>query len=292
MSSQKPGLVVLTIAYHSHQALKSLSKDLSLQTEPPEKWIVINNSPDSSGPVHLNASFPISVITGVEGAGFSEGCNRGFDELLSQGWEGWVWLLNPDIHLTDQSTINRLKLAIDSLPSPAVIGTAVLDPDGNLEKSAGWIDPGLNFRSRRVNNETIKSKKEEPVFLDWVSGCSMLLKPSAHKTKVRFEKLLPLYYEDMDLCLRLSRQCSPVLWLPWISVRHNKGKGSRTSCARRIRLSTSSYIRFLQRHRPGFVLVLRTLRILINASIRFPLQPLRSCAVMRGCLEAYFYPLT
>ncbi len=119
----------------------------------------------------------------------------------------------------------------------------------------------------------------------------MLFKPSAHIKQPRFEVLLPLYYEDMDLCLRMAMNEATILWLPFIRVAHQKGEGSKTSFSRRIRLSSCSYIRFLQRHRPGLVLFLRTIRILVNALIRLPVTPQRSFAVLQGCFEAYLKPL-
>ena len=291
MSIKSPGIVVLTIAYHSHKALKTLANDLALQEEHPKKWIVVNNSPSSAGEIDLEIPFPFSVIVGDEGSGFSSGCNRGLDLLMRIGWDGWVWLLNPDIRLGDSSIIKRLRLFIESLPLTSLVGTAVINPEGNLEKSAGWIDSGLNFRRRKVNQTLINSNQQEPISVDWVSGCSMLIRPLSHFKKARFEASLPLYYEDMDFCLRLSKESSPVIWLPFISVIHSRGEGSQTSSTRRIRLSTCSYIRFLQRHRPGMVLFLRTLRILANSLLRLPLTPLRSFAVLQGCVDAYLNPL-
>ena len=291
MSIENNAIVILTIAYHSQPSLISLARDLAKQSNQPDKWVVVDNSPVSAQTIKLNVPFPVSVLRGEEGAGFGEGCNRGLDFLLSENWDGWVWLLNPDICLKDSCTIEKLQRIIASLPLKSFLGTSVFDSFKNLEKSAGWFDPGLNFRRRRVSPELISSINDEPVSVDWISGCSMLFKPSAHINEPRFEVLLPLYYEDMDLCIRMSMNEAPILWLPFISVAHQKGEGSKTSFSRRIRLSSCSYIRFLQRHRPGVVLFLRTIRILVNALIRLPITPQRSFAVLQGCFEAYLKPL-
>ena len=291
MSIKNDAIVILTIAYHSQPSLLSLGRDLARQSLHPDRWIVVDNSPLSAEKINLNAPFPISVIRGEEGAGFSEGCNQGLDLLLTQDWDGWVWLLNPDICLKDTCTIANLQRTIVSLPFNSLLGTSVFDSAENLEKSAGWFDPGLNFRRRRVSPQLITSGHDQPVPVDWISGCSMIFKPSSHKKEPRFEVSFPLYYEDMDFCLRMSREGVPIFWIPFVSVSHQKGEGSNTSFSRRIRLSSCSYIRFLQRHRPGLVLFLRTIRILSNALIRLPITPRRSFAVLQGCFEAYLQPL-
>ena len=290
MSSENHELVLLTIAYHSHAALHALSKDLVRQNDYPVKWVIVNNSPDSSGSINLDLPFPCCILRGKEGAGFAEGCNQGLDQLFEEDWNGWVWLLNPDIRIKENSMFSEMEFSLAQLPQNALVGTAVFDENKNLEKSAGWIDPGFNFRSRRITDKLLGCDKQI-VSLDWISGCSMLLKPSAHFEKPRFESALPLYYEDMDFCLRLAQGGAPVIWLPFKSVSHQKGKGSIIAENRRLRLSSCSYIRFLQRHRPGYVLFFRTLRILLNAFFRLPISPIRSLSILKGCLDAYISPL-
>ena len=283
--------MIVTIAYHSSHALELLSRDLSCQNEHPTRWVIVNNSPNSSEPIQLHTPFPTLVIAGEEGSGFAEGCNLALDYLLNDLWDGWVWLLNPDITLQKSTILNSLRISLASCPENVLVGTAVFDCIGNLEKSAGWIDPGLDFRRRRINHESLITYKNQLLPLDWVSGCSMLLSPGCLLEKPRFEESLPLYYEDMDFCIRLARKNSKVLWMPSISVGHQNGQGSLTSPNRRLRLSSCSYIRFLQRHRPGIVLILRTFRILILALVRLPVTPARSISVFHGCFQAFLNPL-
>ena len=122
----------------------------------------------------------------------------------------------------------------------------------------------------------------EPLQLDWLSGCSLVLQPAAHQPPARFDSRFPLYYEDMDLCLRLAERRAPVLWLPQVVVSHQKGEGSVTPTGRRIELSTISYLRFLRRHCAPWVSQLRQLRLLLSALLR----PRRASAIWRGFKRA------
>ena len=119
-----------------------------------------------------------------------------------------------------------------------------------------------------------------PVELDWLSVCSLCLRPTAHDPSARFDPTFPLCYEDMDLCLRLKRQGAPILWLPRPVVVHQRGEGSRVGSGRRLRLSTISYLRFLRRHCPGWVLAIRSLRLVLKNLLMLPLRPRRSLAAL------------
>jgi N-acetylglucosaminyl-diphospho-decaprenol L-rhamnosyltransferase len=287
------GLVVITVAHHSGGVLPALAADLARQGEPPALWLLVDNSPQTS-PLDPNTlvpgagggrPLPLRLLRGEEGEGFGAGCNRALRWLDHQGWAGWVWLLNPDTALPRGDELGRLAEALARVAPRSLVGTAVDDGSGGLEASAGWFTPGLRFRSRRL--DTRGAGPAEPLRLDWLSGCSLALRPSAHIPPARFDPAFPLYYEDMDLCLRLGRLGAPVLWLPEPRVIHRRGQGSGSASPRRWRLSTVSYLRFLRRHCPAWVLWLRSARVLAVAAARLPLQPGRGRAVLAGAMEAW-----
>ncbi len=287
------GVVVVTVAHHSGAVLPALARDLARQEGPLALWLVVDNSPrtspvapDALAPAEPDARpLPLRLLPGEEGDGFGAGCNRALAWLDDHGWGGWVWLLNPDTALPRGDEVRRLEEALARVDPRSLVGTAVEDDSGELEASGGWFRPGLRFRSRRLVPRHAASS--EPLRLDWLSGCSLALRPSAHQPPARFDPAFPLYYEDMDLCLRLQRLGAPVLWLPEPRVPHRRGQGSGSASPRRWRLSTVSYLRFLRRHCPGWVVGLRTLRLLAVTTLRLPLQPGRGRAVLAGVLEAW-----
>lgn len=281
------------MAYHSQAPLERLAADLARQSRRPHRWLVVDNAPLSAplqrtGPL---AEAGLERISGGEGEGFGEGCNRGFALLAAEGWRGWVWLLNPDIHLGDSDLIERLEALLAALPPQALLGTAVLEEGGGLEASGGWIDPGLAFRRRRIGPRHQAEATASPLRLDWLSGCSLTLQPTAHTPAARFDPALPLYYEDVDLCLRLAAAGAPCLWSASVAVCHRRGGGSGGDPKRRLELTTLSYWRFLQRHRPAWQRLLRGLRLLATGLARLPLNPGRSLAVLRGLGRAIATPI-
>ena len=277
--------MVVSVAYHSQSPLASLACDLGRHQGGISRWIVVDQAPESApldpGPLRRQlGQVPLLVLKGQQGDGFGAGCNRAFDYLQQAGHSGWIWLLNPDTSLPKGDEAQQLLEALGELPPQAVIGTAVQDATGEIEPSAGWIDPGLNFRRRKV--ASADSLRTKPIRLDWLSGCSLLLQPTAHQPPARFDPCFPLYYEDMDLCLRLAQQGAPVLWLPRPVIGHQRGEGSLTPSSRRLQLSTTSYVRFLRRYRRPWVIQLRQLRLVLSAL----LLPRRAGAIWRGFRRA------
>ena len=275
--------MVVTVAYDSGAVLPALAADLARQSRPPRAWLVVDNSPLSAPLVLETLAAPnlaVRRLAGGEGDGFGAGCNRALAHLEIEGWRGWVWLLNPDTALPRGEELAQLLAALAGLPATALVGTAVDDGHGGTEASGGWIDPGLAFR-RRCLGATHRLGRQ-PLRVDWLSGCSLVLRPSAHQPTARFDPGFPLYYEDMDLCLRQRALGAPVLWLPTPAVLHRRGTGSAAPGPRRIRLSTLGYLRFLRRHRPPWVFALRTARLLLLSLLRLPLRPHRSLAALEA----------
>lgn len=278
-------LALVTVAYHSQQALESLAMDLARQEQCQFVWLLVDNAPLSAPlkPEQLACrGVEIQIINGQEGEGFGRGCNRAFDHLAAAGFNGWVWLLNPDTQLRRGDECARMIQKLKSCDQRTVLGTAVSGADGMLEASGGWIDPGLQFRRRRVGEQLIKNKEIEAavVEVDWLSGCSLALKPEAHRPAARFDDDFLLYYEDIDLCLRLKAMGASVLWWHQLIIGHQKGAGSQVPSSRRLKLSTISYLRFINRYCPKWVQLLRVARLVINSLLRMPLQPKRSAAVL------------
>ncbi|MEB3256625.1 MAG: glycosyltransferase family 2 protein [Synechococcaceae cyanobacterium] len=282
----------MTVAYDSGPVLPALAADLARQSRPPHRWLVVDNSPCSAplkeGPLRATG-VAVWPLVGGEGEGFGAGCNRAFAQLAAEGWQGWVWLLNPDTALPRGDELAALLAALDGLPPTALVGTAVVDGAGGLEASGGWIDAGLAFRSRQLGAE--HRCRHQALAVDWLSGCNLVLRPTAHRPPLRFDLRFPLYYEDLDLCLRQRRRGRPVLWLPAPAVVHRRGTGSSAPAPRRVRLSSLGYLRFLRRHCPAWVFALRAGRLLLLSLLRLPLRPRRSLAALAALATVLAEPL-
>jgi GT2 family glycosyltransferase len=67
----------------------------------------------------------------------------------------------------------------------------------------------------------------QPARVDWVPGAFTILRPSALERVGYFDPAFFLYYEEVDLCLRMKQAGIPVWYWPDIEVIHIGGESSR-----------------------------------------------------------------
>jgi GT2 family glycosyltransferase len=281
-------LLVITVCYKSNSALSILAESLNKQAIRPWKWILIDNAPLSNPVLTLNTTFPLHIISGNEGDGFGAGCNAGLDLVYEMNFDGWVWLLNPDTYLSSSNHIENLLNTLANVDPNTILGTAIEDLDNQLEQSAGWIRKGLGYRKSQITKESLTQKSRPCIEVDWVSGCNLIFKPSSFSTPLVFDDYFPLYFEDVDFCLRAKLRGGTCIWLNSLSISHQKSTGSECSLFRRERLKAISQIHFLCRYQPWWVTIAHTLRIIALALQRLPAQSASSRGTIYGVLQALF----
>ena len=157
------------------------------------------------------------------------------------------------------------------------VGAAVRDDFEQLEASAGWIDPGLNFRRRRIQASQVDSSFA-PLAVDWLSGCSLILCPTAHQPPARFDRGYPLLRIWISAA-GWQQRCSfgVVTRRNWASARRRQphlladAYTFQPAVIAAISISTVPV---------GFGCAVTAL--ILTALLRLPLQPRRSWAVLSG----------
>ena len=263
----------------------SLARSLDKQTIKPDIWILVDNAPISEPTFIPAVAFPVLILPGEEGDGFGCGCNTGLNFLSKRSWLNFAWLLNPDTNLASNTHIECLMNQLNTLKNNSLIGTAVVNSDGMLEQSGGWIRNGLGYRKSQIDQSLINKELRHPLSVDWISGCNLIFKPSSFSNLLRFDPYFPLYFEDIDFCLRAKALGGQCIWINALRINHQKGKGSECSLFRRERLKTISQIRFLRRYQSRWVLIAHILRIIILAFGRMPIQFDSSLGKLCGALQ-------
>lgn len=281
-------LLVITVCYKSNSALSILAESLNKQAIRPWKWILIDNAPVSNPVLTPNTTFPLQVISGNEGDGFGAGCNAALNLVYEINFDGWVWLLNPDTYLSSSNHIENLLNTLANVDPNTILGTAIEDLGNQLEQSAGWIRKGLGYRKSQITKESLTQKSRPCIEVDWVSGCNLIFQPSSFSTPLRFDDYFPLYFEDVDFCLRAKLRGGTCIWLNSLSISHQKSTGSECSLFRRERLKAISQIHFLCRYQPWWVAIAHTLRIIALALQKLPTQFASSRGTLSGTLQALF----
>ena len=195
--------------------------------------IVLDNASEDGSVQAVRERFPdIRVIAQEFRAGFGANHNR----VLRESSGPYILLLNPDTASRDWR-FDRMLAEMNHHPHVAALGPRLVYPDGGPQASA-WRFPtparcllGL-VTGGRVDNA--QSTGDRPRRVDWLMGSALLLRREALDEVGLFDESFFLYFEEVDLCLRLHRAGWEMLYFPEITVVHHKGERSGYVPERRI----------------------------------------------------------
>jgi N-acetylglucosaminyl-diphospho-decaprenol L-rhamnosyltransferase len=215
--------LTVSIVSHGHGAMVTdLLRDLAGCGEV-TRIILTHNVPEPGVQIDSDLAARTTVITNPRPVGFSANHNAAFRRSDTDAF----CVMNPDIRL--QYSPFRSLLALLHDPSIGVVAPAVLSPGGSLEctarrfptpssvllKAFGQGEGGIQFELGAG-----------PVRPDWVAGMFLLLRSDAFAAVGGLDERFTLYYEDVDLCVRLRKAGYDVVLSPSTAVIHDARRRS------------------------------------------------------------------
>lgn len=216
--------VSISIVSHNHGALiAALLGDLSDQiTTSIEVILTLNVAEDPSLRVE-RFRFPIRILRNAAPRGFAANHNAAFREAKSE----YFCVMNPDIRMSS----DPFPILLDCLRDPdvGVAAPMILNSAGQVEDNARrfptpWMIILKIFQTRIALDYSLG---DTPIHPDWVAGMFMLFPRDAYSGVGGFDERYFLYYEDVDLCGRLTLSGKRVVLCPSVSVMHDARRQSR-----------------------------------------------------------------
>ena len=161
----------------------------------------------------------IIVSKNKEYHGFIMNCNKA--ALLANGQ--YIHFLNNDIIVQKGWLTNLIKL-IESDEKIGMVGSKILNQNNILQEAGGiiWRD-GSGSNYGRGNNPLLPEYNYVKE-VDYISGCSILVKKSLWKKIGGFDKrYIPAYYEDTDFAFEVRKNRYKVMYQPKSEVIHFEG---------------------------------------------------------------------
>lgn len=230
---------------HLPECLSSLGKALSGINA--EVILVDNRSEDGSVGL-VRKSFPwVRLVENDRNVGYPRANNVGFG--LSGG--EFILFLNTDTVMPVDAPA-KLLAEMRSRPEAGAIGPALVREDGRFQvsfgKALGFI---AELRQKLVLNSYYRFAlrlSRKPRSVGWLSGACLLVRRAALEAAGLFDEGFFLYFEDIDLCRRLTKEGFGLVFFPEIKVFH--AGGAVTSVRRRqSRLEyRRSQLRFYEKH--------------------------------------------
>lgn len=221
--------------------------------------IVVDNGSTDGSPLMIEREFPeVELIRNEVNLGFGPANNLG---IRSAGGR-YIVLLNSDAFLTEGSLWVSVE-HMDSNPGAGLGGGRLIGRDGSWQPS-GRIFPtvlgdlivmsGLAAkypRSRFFGRaDRTWANDMDAAEVDWVPGAYSIIRSDVLAQTGLFDPRFFLYYEEVDLCMRIKQKGYSIWYWPDVAIVHIGGESSRQ-------------IRSLEMSRAGAQLVLWRMRSML-----------------------------
>lgn len=259
-------VAVVTVSYHSKDALVGLVTSLAESGISPAATVVVNNAPDDA--LDLPAFDGLTVIDAPGNVGYGAGVNLG-EHALPPEIE-WVLITNPDVRLEPDALATLLEIGVAE-PTAGALGPRVLQPDGQTYPSARELPSLRNgighalFANLWLGNPWSRRYHGEGRPTDghwretgWLSGSCQLVRRAAFDAIGGFDDSYFMYFEDVDLGGRMSQAGWRNLYAPDARVVHT-GAHSTDRVASRMRAEhhRSAYLYLSRKYSAWYLWPLR-----------------------------------
>jgi N-acetylglucosaminyl-diphospho-decaprenol L-rhamnosyltransferase len=267
---------VVTVVFGSDEVLPGFLGSLDDASTSPVALVIVDNRPESgSAAATLVAGRGGRYLALPNNPGYGGGMNAGVATLPPS--VEWVLLSNPDVVL-HPGAIDALLAAGEADPRIGAVGPAVLTSDGSVYPSARQV-PSLRLGIGHAlfvnlwhdNPWTRRYRHDEAgavVARDagWLSGSCLLVRRTAFEELGGFDDNFFMYFEDVDLGMRLTKAGWRNRYEPTSLVTHSGAHSTDTQRGAMVRAHHDSANRFLTKKYPGVVWL--PVRLVLRVGLR------------------------
>lgn len=235
-----PLVVAVVLNWNGFEDTKACIASLASSGIARLECVVVDNASTDDSRHRLEQLLPPGrlVASRVNG-GYGAGNNLGIRWALDRGAD-YVWILNNDT-VVSPGAGQMLLDAAESNPGVGAIGcklVSLYDPSEVQLIGGGVVNWFLG---------TVRPAKTH-VKVDYVSGASLFLRSTALRDVGLFDECFFMYFEDVDLSLRMRQMGFELLSVPEALVLHKGGASLEPSSAFGARHFNQSAIRFFDKH--------------------------------------------
>lgn len=208
------------------RCLKSL-EGLDLPDAISHRVIVVDNGSGDGSAKCIADAYPESELISLStNVGFGAACNVAIRQIMWDGDDDYVFLLNNDASVHPK-VLAELVQAAEAHPEAGILGPKIYYQDdprtiwyAGARKRWGVL-AAVDTGRGQVDRGQFGARRE----VDYVFGAGMLIRCSVFERIGLFDERFFLYLEDMDFCLRAQAAGFSLLFVPQAHVWH-KGAAS------------------------------------------------------------------
>lgn len=208
----------------------------------PSEILVVDNGSTDGAPAMVRRDFPPVRLT-------ANPANRGYAEATNQIFRAAagarLLLLNPDARVT-AGALDTLMAFLDRHPEAGLVAPKLVGPDGRRQESVRGFPNPLSTLTGAWKRFPFDYEKAGPAPQPMAS--CWLLTRAAWETVGPMDERFPLYFNDVDWCLRARRAGVGVFYTPEATVLHDHAGTTRRVRAAAVWESRRAWLRFLKKH--------------------------------------------
>jgi len=246
LENMNPCVISISIVSHGQGELVTQAlADLARMANPESFEVILTkNIPEQLPFTTSDHPFPLRILQNEHPKGFGANHNAAFRQANGQ----FFCVMNPDIRIESDPFPALLDCLAET--GAALVAPRVFSPKGSIEDSARHFPTPANLLAKALGRKDGayrlpgENKNQQ---VDWIAGMFMLFKVQAYRDIGGFDEGFFLYYEDVDICVRLWKCGCRVVLCPATQVIHDARRSSRKNL-RYLRWHLASLFRYLGKH--------------------------------------------
>jgi GT2 family glycosyltransferase len=249
-----PALDIVIVNWNSQSYLRECLASLDQSTIASRLNVVVvdNASRDGSAGGLAVKRIALSVIVNADNLGFAAGCNQGARNAHAP----LLLFMNPDVRVEP----DELEKAAAYLAEPAhagvgVLGIQLLDAEGYVQRSCARVPTAARLLLHSLFLDRLCPRLVPPHFLvewdhadtrpvDQVMGAFLMIRRALFEQLGGFDERFFLYYEDVDLCLRVRQAGWSVVHFAGARAQHIGGGTTRAVTDQRLFYLVTSKVQY------------------------------------------------
>ena len=294
-------LSIVIICWNDRKVIIPCLRSIFQETQNVRFEVIVSDNGSTDGSLdEIRSQFPsVHIVENRANLGFSRGNNAGIRNASGD----YILILNPDTIILDRA-LDKLVAFAEQHPDAGAFGCRVLNPDGSFQNPArpvpslsGYLVAALNLRwLGRISHSFLSDvypawdgRTERAI--GFQSGCCILFRSKLLKELGGFDERFFYHFEESDLCFRVWKADSSILFCPGSEITHLGGQSvGRFPIRFALETYRSGYRFFYKHYGKRGATQLRRINLL-GLALRYPcyraLSFIRKSEALEDRLSAY-----
>ncbi len=218
-----PLVHVLVLNWNAHAYTEQCVRSLQQLDYPNYRIVVIDNASEDGSEQILRSLFPeLTLIQTGANLGYAGGNNCGVAYALQQGAQ-YIWVLNNDTRV-DPHSLSALVAEMEQDPQVGMAGSKIfyMDRPDRIAYAGGYVDFWRGKPYHRGVNELDDGQYDRPEPVDFITGCSLLVRSACIAQVGTMTEDYFLYCEDVEWNLRFRKAGFKRLFVPTSVLWHKE----------------------------------------------------------------------